>query len=297
MAEVNKLGFGCVALTTYNFKRDALNMLELAFSNGITYFDTAPLYGRGYSEKILGSFIKNKRDKVCITTKVGLGLLNQSKLPSSLALPIYAIKKKIHGKKTSNAINTTIPKPVTYREISKDYVQQSLIASLKNLQTTYIDNYFLHEALPSFLTVEATKFLLEQKKQGVIKNIGIAAGYTSVDLLNTNDILDWDYLQYENNFFYNSSNIIEEKKQIKHNYHSVLKFLALAKSNQFAKPQMVGMLLNAAVRKNNSGGVVLFSTTKKQSLISNIKEFENANKFSDEELSKLIVSFYSTNQS
>ena len=292
MAEVNKLGFGCVALTTFNFKSDAIKMLELAYSNGIANFDTAPLYGRGYSEKIVGDFIKNKRDKVSITSKVGLGLQNQSKLPSTFALPIYAIKKKINGKKPIKLINTNIPKPVEYREISKAYVQQSLFASLKNLQTTYIDNYFLHEALPNFLTVEAKEFLLEQKNKGVIKSIGIAAGYTSIGLLNTNDTLDWDYLQYENNFFYKSSNIIVEKADIKHNYHSILKFLSLAKSIQYSKPQMVGMLLNSAVRKNNSGGIVLFSTTKKERFVSNIKEFEKANQFSEIELKNAIDTFF-----
>ncbi|MBX2931846.1 MAG: aldo/keto reductase [Chitinophagaceae bacterium] len=166
MSQRNNLSFGCVALTTYSLKSRAIKMLELAYDNGITNFDTAPLYGRGYSEEIVGSFIRNKRSKVVVTTKVGLGSLNENSIPASIALPLYSLKRKLKKQYSATIkVPTELPKPLTYRKIDKKYIEQSLQLSLKRLKTDYIDNYFLHEALPSFITDEGWSYLQELKKK------------------------------------------------------------------------------------------------------------------------------------
>ena len=70
--EASVIGFGCDKIgEALNF-RDSCELLELSFSNGINYFDTAPPYGLGTSEKILGRFLKNKRSQVVVATKFGL---------------------------------------------------------------------------------------------------------------------------------------------------------------------------------------------------------------------------------
>ena len=51
----SNLSFGGVSLTQHTFFKNAHNILANAFDEGITHFDTAPLYGNGYSEKILGT--------------------------------------------------------------------------------------------------------------------------------------------------------------------------------------------------------------------------------------------------
>ena len=87
---INKIGFGCVSLTDASSKRKAVKRLRLVHELGVNWFDTAPLYGKGYSEKILGSFLSElpsfERDKVQVVTKFGLGHEKHVNLPVDLAL-------------------------------------------------------------------------------------------------------------------------------------------------------------------------------------------------------------------
>jgi aryl-alcohol dehydrogenase-like predicted oxidoreductase len=76
---VDKLGFGGAALTSVGSLREIIKLLNFTYDNGITHFDTASLYGKGYSEIIYGKFIQEKRDNVTITTKFGFGGDNNSK--------------------------------------------------------------------------------------------------------------------------------------------------------------------------------------------------------------------------
>ncbi len=287
-----KLGFGCVGLTSHTFKYQAERILNVAFDNGITKFDTAPLYGRGYSERIIGSFLKNKRNKVIINSKVGLGLNNKYGLPTSLALPLYSLKKIIKKKSIINNLSTELPKSLQYRQINKNYIEQSLLASLKNLCTDYIDNYFLHEALPSFVTEDGWNYLNKMQKNGVIHNIGIGTSFVNLENLRIEDVACVNYLQYENNHYHNSDELIKKFPNKHHNFHSVLKFLGLVKNKQFSISQMAGYLLNYAVRKNNTGGVVLFSTTSAERMLENLKEFDNAENLASLELAQQVNSFY-----
>ena len=292
MPSRNKLSFGCVALTTYQFKSDAIRMLNLAYENGITKFDTAPLYGKGYSEKIVGDFIKNKRNKVEITTKVGLGLNTKNTLPVFLALPLYSIKRKIKNSKRVSTPSISTPELLQQRIIDKNNILQSVEQSLKNLSTDYIDNLFLHEALPCFITDEGWAYLLKLKKEGIVHNLGVAAGYINLLDLTPNELTEFEFLQYENNLFYNSDELINKFPTKKHNYHSVLKYLPLLKIKNYTTEQVAGFLLCNAIRKNNTGGVVLFSTTQKKRLLSNLDELDKAENFNDSVLAEIINSLF-----
>ena len=73
--EVSELGLGGAPIGGWPVlvtEEDAYSTIEAAWERGIRYFDTAPLYGSGMSEKRLGNFLskKNKNDYV-ISTKVG----------------------------------------------------------------------------------------------------------------------------------------------------------------------------------------------------------------------------------
>jgi aryl-alcohol dehydrogenase-like predicted oxidoreductase len=71
-AETSRLGFGCVQLTAHLNRREALSVLEHAFSVGITHFDVARAYGFGRAEGILREFLWQKRHDVTLTTKFGI---------------------------------------------------------------------------------------------------------------------------------------------------------------------------------------------------------------------------------
>ena len=75
--EFSLLGFGCWSLGSssgWSSSSDSLSMraLEVAIDNGITLFDTAPVYGLGSSEILLGKAIKGKRDNLIVMSKCGL---------------------------------------------------------------------------------------------------------------------------------------------------------------------------------------------------------------------------------
>jgi aryl-alcohol dehydrogenase-like predicted oxidoreductase len=52
--------------------QERLQLLECAYDAGIRHFDTAPYYGYGEAERVLGEFLRGKRDQVTITTKFGI---------------------------------------------------------------------------------------------------------------------------------------------------------------------------------------------------------------------------------
>ena len=91
--EMSRLGFGCVRLTAHQDRKEALAVLEHAFSLGITHYDVARAYGFGRTEGILRDFLRPKRDAVTLTTKFGI------EPPSGLAGNIRLINglKKVLG--------------------------------------------------------------------------------------------------------------------------------------------------------------------------------------------------------
>ncbi len=77
-AMVSEIGLGTWQLGGKwgdNFNEvEAMNILNTAYENGINFIDTADIYNDGKSEEMIGKFIKDKKDKLYITTKCGRGL-------------------------------------------------------------------------------------------------------------------------------------------------------------------------------------------------------------------------------
>src|SRR4051812_30479146 len=95
MALVDNLGFGCVALSAHPTAASALTMLETAFDLGLRHFDTAPAYGRGHSEKLLGALLKGRRAHVSVATKFAPWPHPNPRLPSALALPLNTARRAL----------------------------------------------------------------------------------------------------------------------------------------------------------------------------------------------------------
>ena len=68
----SRLGYGTTSLMAVDGGRERLHLLECAFDSGIRHFDTAPYYGYGEAERVLGEFLFEKRDQVTVTTKFGI---------------------------------------------------------------------------------------------------------------------------------------------------------------------------------------------------------------------------------
>ena len=82
-----RFGFGTTSLLGLDSEQDRLALLERAFDLGIRHFDTAPYYGYGEAEKVLGRFLKSRREAVTVTTKFGIQPPAVARLESRPAWP------------------------------------------------------------------------------------------------------------------------------------------------------------------------------------------------------------------
>ena len=129
-----------------------VGMVELALELGINYFDTAPLYGQGRSEKVLGHALKGVTEPYYLATKVGY-----------------------------------FPSPYDY---TRDTVWRGFEASLQRLQRDSVDLVQIHEAEQAgwdgiFGKGRTLDALLEMQEQGIVKHIGL----TGSDLELMRDVL------------------------------------------------------------------------------------------------------------
>lgn len=268
---LNALGFGCVAL--FNTPYTKVNhLLNSVLDSGINHFDTAPIYSKGYSEIILGNFLKGQRKNVTITTKFGLGVVKKSNLPASLASVLNSLKKQLlnkpnHKSFQPNLIHSILP----YRQISKAEIEKSLGNSLRNLRTDYIDYYFLHEALPSFLDDDALTFLLQKKQEGTILHTGIATNSTNILTIKDIDSNMWDIIQYDSPVGLEKINPSKDYLNFRHFHHTVFHNQNIP-NYVLGTKEIFGYQL-AKAYQNNSNGKILFSTTNKKNLLNNIRSY------------------------
>jgi aryl-alcohol dehydrogenase-like predicted oxidoreductase len=123
--EVSPLGLGCWAIggpTQFRGSQfgwgeideaEAIRAVHAALDGGITFVDTADIYGTGRSERILGQALAGRRDRILVATKFGLTF----------------------DEYTGN---------MTGRDASPTYIKQACEASLRRLETDYIDLYQFH---------------------------------------------------------------------------------------------------------------------------------------------------------
>ena len=131
------------------------SLIKYAVEKGINFIDTGRAYGNGNNEKLVGKALKEIRSEIIIQTKIRL---------EGNELPSYG-----KGKKGAAEIH--------------DALSSKLEASLKALNTDYIDVLLYHDALDEKLLfhTETMKFFSDMKKSGVIKAHGFS---THNDYLN-----------------------------------------------------------------------------------------------------------------
>ena len=145
--EVSEIGFGAWGIGgdtkgafAYGPTDDKVSELALlkAYDQGITFYDTAPLYGYGHSEELIGSALKNVREKIVLATKVGAvtEYLNQDNSTLIEANNIDQI---------TNALNDfVINKPLwdTRAEVGKNTIIKKFTSEImaKNYLNHFIQN-------------------------------------------------------------------------------------------------------------------------------------------------------------
>ena len=190
------LVFGTAGLTAMHSYRAALALLAEAEASGIRHFDTAPLYGKGYAEWILGRYLARSGSRALVTSKFGLGRCPKPRLHPLLALPLNHLRKAGRRSGSGPGIETPAIPRLPYRRITVGQVSGSLQESLDRLGRKRIDVYLLHEGLPSFLDADALDFLRRKQSEGVVGMLGVGTDAGVLAAATGEDFSPFDVLQY-----------------------------------------------------------------------------------------------------
>jgi D-threo-aldose 1-dehydrogenase len=157
--EVTALGLGCSGLARSDSDEQALTTFKTAIEQGINYIDTAPLYGRGKSEKRLGiALSKYGRKNLVISTKIGRILKPVTNDPESEVEALY--------------------------DYSGKAIRESLKSSLDRLDVDSVDILYIHDPDNHYEQAisEAYPALAELRDDGIIKAIGAGMNQWEMEL-------------------------------------------------------------------------------------------------------------------
>lgn len=130
-------------------EQESIAAIQASLDAGVTLIDTAPAYGLGRSEEIVGKALSGRRDKAIIATKCGL---------------VWHTDKGRHFFDQDG-------KPV-HRYLGRDAIRHEVEQSLKRLDTDYIDLYITHWQDPTTPIEETMATLEELRQAGKIRAIG-----------------------------------------------------------------------------------------------------------------------------
>jgi aryl-alcohol dehydrogenase-like predicted oxidoreductase len=144
--EVSALGFGCMGL---NFglgpaidRQEAISLIRAAVERGVTFFDTAQVYGPFTNEEIVGEALAPFRDEVVIATKFGFAFDAEGKSRGLSSRPAY-IREMTEG-------------------------------SLKRLGVEAIDLYYQHRVDPDVPIEDVAGTIKELIREGKVKHFGLS---------------------------------------------------------------------------------------------------------------------------
>ncbi|MEW6517814.1 MAG: aldo/keto reductase [Thermodesulfobacteriota bacterium] len=148
--EVSALGLGCMGMSfSYGPPKDKQEMIALlraAVERGITFFDTAEVYGPFTNEELIGEALSSLRDQVVIATKFGF---NTSVDP--------------RGTKGAPVLNSR-----------PEHIRQVAEASLRRLKTDVIDLFYQHRVDPEVPTEDVAGAVKELIQEGKVKHFGLS---------------------------------------------------------------------------------------------------------------------------
>lgn len=162
--EASVVGLGTFAIGGWFYggadEKKSIEAIQASIDYGVNLIDTAPIYGFGLAETVVGKALKGRRDKALIATKVGL---------------VWDSKEGEFFMHADEKWPTSGPsKYEVYKNLKPESIRREIELSLKRLATDYIDLYQTHwqEAItPIEVTMET---LLRLKDEGKIRAIGVS---------------------------------------------------------------------------------------------------------------------------
>lgn len=147
-------------------EKESIRAIHAALDHGINFIDTAPLYGFGLSEEIVGKALAGRRDSVVLTTKCGIWWAKEPWPEGKGELHVYATDATLGSAEKYDRI--------LYRYLRPEAIRAELERSLKLLQTDYLDLYQVHCQDATSSIAETMETLLDLKKEGKIRAIGVS---------------------------------------------------------------------------------------------------------------------------
>jgi aryl-alcohol dehydrogenase-like predicted oxidoreductase len=147
--EVSAIGLGCMGMSfSYGPPKDTKEMtdlLHLAVDRGITFFDTAEVYGPFINEELVGEALAPFRGKVVIATKFGFDLSGKDNRPGAAGL-----------------------------NSRPEHIKQAVEESLKRLKVNVIDLLYQHRVDPNVPIEDVAGTVKELIQQGKVKHFGMS---------------------------------------------------------------------------------------------------------------------------
>lgn len=137
-------------------RNDAIKAIQASYEEGVTSIDTAPIYGQGDSEEIVGEALQGiARDKVQIITKYGMRW--------DLAKGDFAMKSKDNSGKDIDV----------YKYAGRESIIKECEDSLRRLKTDYIDLYQIHWPESTTPIQETMETVADLIKEGKVRHAGV----------------------------------------------------------------------------------------------------------------------------
>src|SRR5271170_6343140 len=147
--EVSTIGLGCMGMS-FSYgppkdKQEMITLLRTSVERGITFFDTAEVYGPSTNEELVGEALASVREQVVIATKFGFDLSGSDHRPGAAGL-----------------------------NSRPEHIEQAAEASFKRLRTDVIDLYYQHRVDPEVPIEDVAGAVKDLIQAGKVKHFGLS---------------------------------------------------------------------------------------------------------------------------